>query len=165
MEELLFRLTSSDSASSAQPCNISQLTQSALNLTRGIRHEVKARAISPGLLTFLLSRKTLFWAQREGRGREGSGHREVRDWHQFPFVEQWFPPSGQVTSAVWISATVLWFRRPGSRLPARKALTWRRSLATCKDRNHSREGFTVGEIRFGGQEELSGWVLGEGAGT
>lgn len=56
---------------------------------------------------------------------------------------------------------VLWFRLPGSRLPARRALTWRRSLTTCKDRNHSREGFTAEEIRFSGQEELRGSV-GEG---
>lgn len=53
-----------------------------------------------------------------GLEREGEGHREVRRWHPFPFVEQWFPPSGRVTSAVWISARVLWFRSPGNRLPA-----------------------------------------------
>jgi hypothetical protein len=68
-----------------------------------------------------------------------------------------------VTSAVWISATVLWFRLPGSRLPTERA--WRRNLAMWKDRNYSREGFATGEIRFNGQEELRGSVLGERART
>lgn len=71
MEELLFRLTSSDSASSAQSCNISQLTQPVLNSTRGTGHKLKARAIAPDCsASFCLGKHFSGFRERGGGEKE-----------------------------------------------------------------------------------------------